>query len=88
MWIAIAVIASLRLLHAGSAGVGLLMLAAGVGALAAVPLSAVLIGRERIGGPTIVAFVACGIPLIVVAGIPVLDIALFFVVAGSWDGCR
>jgi CRP-like cAMP-binding protein len=81
MWIAIAVIASLRLLHAGSGGVGLLMLAAGVGALAAVPLSAVLIGRSKLGKPTILAFVACGIPLVLIAGVPVLDIALLFVVA-------
>jgi CRP-like cAMP-binding protein len=81
MWIAIAVIASLRLLHAGSAGVGLLMLAAGIGALAAVPLSAALIGRSRLGKPTILAFVACGIPLVVIAGIPVFDMALFFVAA-------
>ncbi len=81
MWIAVAVIASLRLLHAGSAGVGLLMLAAGVGALAAVPLSAALIGRRRIGGPTILAFVACGVPLVVIAGIPLFDTALFLVAA-------
>jgi CRP-like cAMP-binding protein len=81
MWIAVAVIASLRLLHAGSAGVGLLMLAAGVGALAAVPLSAALIGRRQIGGPTILAFVACGIPLVIIAGIPLFDTALFFVAA-------
>jgi CRP-like cAMP-binding protein len=81
MWIAVAVIASLRLLHAGSAGVGLLMLAAGVGALAAVPLSAALIGRRKIGGPTILAFVACGIPLVIIAGIPLFDTALFFVAA-------
>ena len=81
MWIAIAVIASLRLLHAGSAGVGLLMLAAGIGALAAVPLSAALIGRSQIGRPTIMAFVACGIPLVVIAGVPVLDMALFLVAA-------
>ena len=81
MWIAVAVIASLRLLHAGSAGVGLLMLAAGVGALVAVPLSAALIGRRRIGGPTILAFVVCGIPLVIIVGIPVFDTALFFVAA-------
>jgi CRP-like cAMP-binding protein len=79
MWIAIAVIASLRLLHAGSAGVGLLMLAAGVGALAAVPLSAALIGRKKLGTPTIAAFVACGIPLVIIAGVPLFDVALFFV---------
>ncbi len=81
MWIAIAVIASLRLLHAGSAGVGLLMLAAGIGALAAVPMSAALIGRRRIGNPMILAFVACGIPLVIIAGVPVLYMALFFVAA-------
>ncbi len=81
MWIAVAVIASLRLLHAGSAGVGLLMLAAGIGALAAVPLSAALIGRSRLGGPTILAFLTCGIPLVIIAGVPVLDLALFFVAA-------
>ena len=79
MWIAVAVIASLRLLHAGSAGVGLLMLAAGIGALAAVPISAALIGRSRIGNPTILAFVACGIPLVLIAGVPLLDVALFLV---------
>jgi CRP-like cAMP-binding protein len=81
MWIAIAVIASLRLLHAGSAGVGLLMLAAGIGALAAVPISAALIGRPQIGKPTILAFIACGIPFVIIAGVPVLDMALFFVAA-------
>jgi CRP-like cAMP-binding protein len=57
------------------------MLAAGVGALAAVPLSAALIGRRRIGGPTILAFVACGVPLVVIAGIPLFDTALFLVAA-------
>ena len=40
-----------------------------------------LIGRRRIGGPTILAFVACGIPLVIIAGIPVFDTALFFVAA-------
>ncbi len=81
MWIAIAVIASLRLLHAGSAGVGLLMLAAGIGSLAAVPLSATLIDRSRLGTPAAVALVACGVPLGVIAGVPVLDVALALVVA-------
>ena len=81
MWIAIAVIASIRLLHAGSAGVGLLMLAAGIGSLAAVPLSATLIGRSRIGTPAALALLTCGIPLGLVAGIPVLDVALVLVAA-------
>jgi CRP-like cAMP-binding protein len=81
MWIAVAVIASLRLLHAGSAGVGLLMLAAGIGALTAVPISAALIGRSRIGNPTIIAFIACGVPLVLIAGLPLFDVALFLVAA-------
>jgi CRP-like cAMP-binding protein len=81
MWVALAVIVSLRLLHAGSAGVGLLMLAAGVGALTAVPLSTALITRSRIGTPTAVALIACGAPLAVVAGVPFLDVAVVFVVA-------
>lgn len=80
MWLAIAVIASLRLLHAGSAGVGLLMLAAGIGALAAVPISAGLINRSRLGTPAALALIACGFPIALIAGIPVLDVAFVLVV--------
>ena len=81
MWIAIAVIASLRLLHAGSAGVGLLMMAAGVGSLVAVPLSGRLIDRRRLGTPTALALIACGIPLAVIGWVPKLDVALALVAA-------
>jgi CRP-like cAMP-binding protein len=81
MWVAIAVIASLRLLHAGTAGVGLLMMAAGVGSLVAVPLSGRLIGRSRLGTPAALALIACGIPLGVIAWVPRLDVALALVAA-------
>jgi CRP-like cAMP-binding protein len=81
MWIALAVIAALRLLHAGSAGVGLLMLATGIGSLAAVPISATLIDRSRLGTPAALALLSCGIPLAFIAGFPVLDVALAFVAA-------
>ncbi len=81
MWLAVAVIASIRLLHAGSAGVGLLMLAAGVGSLIAAPLSSLLIRRARVGTTAVVALVACGLPLAVVAGVPVFDLAMAVVVA-------
>ena len=81
MWLAVAVIASIRLLHAGSAGVGLLMLAAGVGSLIAAPLSSLLITRARVGTPAVVALVACGLPLAVVAGVPVFNLAMAVVVA-------
>jgi CRP-like cAMP-binding protein len=80
MWLAIAVIASLHLLHAGSGGVGLLMMAAGIGALTAVPVSATLIDRPRLGTPAAVALSACGIPFIIIAGVPSLDAALVLVV--------
>jgi CRP-like cAMP-binding protein len=60
--------------------VGLLMMAAGVGALAAVPLSARLIDRPRLRGPTAVALVACGLPFIAIAGLPLLDVTLAMVV--------
>jgi CRP-like cAMP-binding protein/predicted MFS family arabinose efflux permease len=81
MWMAIAVIASLRLLHAGSAGVGLLMMAAGVGSLIAVPLSGRLIDRSRLGTPTALALITCGIPLAVIGWVPKLDVALALVAA-------
>jgi CRP-like cAMP-binding protein len=81
MWIAIAVIASLRLLHAGSAGVGLLMMAAGIGSLAAVPLSGRLMNRTRLGTPAALALIACGLPIGVIAWVPKFDIALALVAA-------
>jgi hypothetical protein len=81
MWIAIAVIASLRLLHAGSAGVGLLMLAAGVGSLLAAPLSSKLVTLPHLGTPATVALVCCGMPLALIGGVPVFSVALALVVA-------
>jgi CRP-like cAMP-binding protein/predicted MFS family arabinose efflux permease len=81
MWISITVIASIKLLHAGSAGVGLLMLAAGVGSLVAAPISSRLVTRPKLGTPAAIAFVACGLPLAAIAGLPVFEIALALVVA-------
>jgi CRP-like cAMP-binding protein/predicted MFS family arabinose efflux permease len=81
MWIAIAVIASIKLLHAGSAGFGLLMLAVGIGSLAAAPLSTMLVTRSRLGTPAAIALIACGIPLAVIAGVPVFGLALALVAA-------
>lgn len=81
MWVAIAVIASIRLLKAGTTGVGLLMLAAGIGSVAAVPLSGGLIQRTRLGTATALALIASGVPLGVIAAIPRLDIAFVLIVA-------
>ena len=79
MWIAIAVIASLRLLHAGSTGVGLLMLAAGIGSLIAAPISSRLMTLRHIGTPAAVALVACGIPLAIIAALPHFGLALVLI---------
>jgi CRP-like cAMP-binding protein len=81
MWIAVAVIASIKLLHAGSAGFGLLMLAVGIGSLAAAPLSNILVTRSRLGTPAAIALITCGIPLAVMAGVPVFGLALALVAA-------
>lgn len=81
MWLAIAVIASLHLLHSGSTGVGLLMLASGIGSLVAAPLSARMISRSRIGTPAALSLAACGIPLAILAGAPVFDLALALIAA-------
>jgi hypothetical protein len=48
VWISLGVVAALKLLGLGSAGFGILMAAAGAGALAAIPLSALLVGRRRL----------------------------------------
>lgn len=81
MWLAVAVIASIRLLKAGPTGVGLLMVAAGLGSLAAVPLSGALIQRTRLGAAAGLALIASGIPLGVIAAVPRLDIAFVLIVA-------
>ena len=81
MWISIAVIVSLELLRAGSAGVGVLMLAAGVGSVTAVPLVTSLINRPRLGTPAAVALITCGAPLALIAGLPALNVAVVLVTA-------
>ncbi|MGO9657365.1 MAG: cyclic nucleotide-binding domain-containing protein [Acidimicrobiales bacterium] len=81
MWTAIAIIASIRLLHAGTAGVGLLMLAAGLGSLLAAPLSSKVIARSRLGTPVVLALLVCGVPLAAMAGVSSFDLALALVAA-------
>ena len=48
-WTALGVVAALRLLGLGRAGFGILMAAAGAGALGSIPLSTLLVGRRRLG---------------------------------------
>jgi CRP-like cAMP-binding protein len=64
LWAALLVVVALNLLDLGSSGVGLLNAAVGVGAVAAVPMTASLIGRPRLDVPCALAFVAAGVLLI------------------------
>ncbi len=75
-WTATAVLVSIRLLNAGNAGVGLLLLAGGAGGLCAAPLAARLVLRERIGTPVAFALGGCGLPLLLVAAFPRLGVAV------------
>jgi predicted MFS family arabinose efflux permease len=82
LWSALLVVVALQLLDLGSSGVGLLNAAVGVGAVAAVPMIAALIGRPRLGAPCAVAFVAAGVLLIPVG---VFDSAVIAVaVVACW----
>jgi CRP-like cAMP-binding protein len=62
----LAVVASIELLHLGSAGVGVLMASAGVGAAIAVPLSLAFAGRPRLAGAGELSFAVCGLAIVLV----------------------
>ncbi len=68
LWIALGVVASLKLLGLGKAGFGLLMAAAGAGAIAAIPISALLIGRRRMARWLAAALLMCGAPIAAIGG--------------------
>lgn len=61
LWTALLVVVALRMLRLGPSGVGLLNGAVGVGALAGLPLAALLIGRSRLGKPCALAFIGVGV---------------------------
>jgi CRP-like cAMP-binding protein len=61
LWMSLGVVASITLLGLGRAGFGVLMAAAGAGALLAIPLSALLVGRRRLARLLALALVACGL---------------------------
>ncbi len=63
LWTSLTVVASLRLLHLGSSGVGILLAAAGVGAAIAIPISLRFTGRPTLAGPGALAFALAGVPI-------------------------
>jgi len=77
LWISLGVVAALRLLGLGQAGFGLLMAAAAAGALAAIPLSAVLlVGRRRMAPWLAGGLLLCGAPVaaigVIATGVPAI----------------
>ena len=74
LWISLGVVASIELLGLGKAGFGVLMAAAGAGALLAIPMSGMLVGRRRLGGWLAGALGMCGVLVaavgVAVAGVP------------------
>jgi len=63
LWIALAVVASLRLLSLGRSGFGVLLAAAGVGALAAIVATTLLIGNRRLSRWFATGLLLCGLPV-------------------------
>ena len=63
LWIALAVVASVRLLSLGRSGLGVLLAAAGVGAVAAIIASALLIGNSRLSRWFACGLLLCGLPV-------------------------
>lgn len=64
LWIALAVVASLRLLSLGNSGLGVLMAAAGGGAVIAILGAALLIGNRRLADWFALGLALCGLPIV------------------------
>jgi CRP-like cAMP-binding protein/predicted MFS family arabinose efflux permease len=66
VWVGLSVIAATGFLKMGTAGVGELAAAAGVGAVVAIPVGARLIGRHRSSGTLALAIAGMGLPLVLI----------------------
>jgi CRP-like cAMP-binding protein len=63
LWLALAVVVSLRLLSLGRSGLGVLMAAAAIGALLALAVMPRLVGSRRMAGWFALGLVLCGLPV-------------------------
>jgi CRP-like cAMP-binding protein len=68
LWMSLGVVASLELLGLGKAGFGVLMAAAGAGALLAIPVSALLVGRRMLAHWLAGALGGCGVLIAAIGG--------------------
>jgi hypothetical protein len=64
LWLPLATVVALELMGLAASAVGLLMAAAGIGTLTALPASRLLVGRHSLLAPLAVALALCGVPLL------------------------
>jgi CRP-like cAMP-binding protein/predicted MFS family arabinose efflux permease len=63
LWVSLGIVASLTILGMGDSGFALLMVAAGVGTVASIPLTASLVGRRLLAAPFAVGLALCCLPV-------------------------
>jgi CRP-like cAMP-binding protein len=80
MWIALAVVASLRLLSLGRSGFGVLLAAAGVGAVVAIVATALLVGNRRLSRWFAAGLLLCGLPVAATGSVGGATAAVAFMV--------
>jgi CRP-like cAMP-binding protein/MFS family permease len=64
LWLALVVVAALKLWNVGGGGVGLLMAAAAAGAFAGIGITARLVGNRRLAGWFQIGLGLCGLPIL------------------------
>ncbi len=71
LWLALATVVALDLMGLEESAVGVMMAAAGIGTLVALPASSVLVSRRKLLWPLAGALVLSGAPLLFIAAVPV-----------------
>jgi CRP-like cAMP-binding protein len=86
VWVGLSVVAATGFLGMGTAGVGELALAAGVGIAISVPAGVRLIGRPRLGALLAAAIAGMGTAFVVIAGSGQASVALALIAVWSLSG--
>ncbi len=86
VWVGLAVLAARGFLGMGTAGVGTLVTAAGVGSMISIPVGVALIGRRRLGAVAAIAVIGMGVSLILVGASASVPVALAAIAAWGLFG--
>jgi CRP-like cAMP-binding protein len=70
LWLTMMTVVAIELIGVGESGVGLLMVASGIGVLAGFPASRLLVGHHSLLGPLAAALALSGAPLLLIAAVP------------------